>query len=90
MFVETTGKQKYVRPLLLIILVLLFTGLILCSAIFIRFSAGKSQKTEFNVTELSLTHKIVRDKDGKLKVPSEDPGADKNNGGKPDGDACYS
>lgn len=88
MSVDTTDKRRSARPLALIILAVVFAGLILYSAVFIRITAGKPPKTEFIVTELSLSHKIERDKDGKLRVPAEEPDADKEGGSKSDGDAC--
>lgn len=67
-------KHRSARPLILIVLAVVFAGLILYSAFFVKFNVGKSSKSELTVTELSLTHDVVRGKDGKLEVPAEKPG----------------
>jgi len=58
--------QKLKRPLLLAVLFLIFAGLIVFSTLAIRYPVSGTPKSEFAVTELSLTHGVERARDGKL------------------------
>jgi hypothetical protein len=58
------------RFFLILIGVILFVGLIAYSTANIRYPVDGKQKTEYFVTERSLTHRVERGKDGKLQTPS--------------------
>ncbi|MEN6371719.1 MAG: hypothetical protein ABFD64_06855 [Armatimonadota bacterium] len=76
---ENITTNRSTRPLLLIALLVIFAGIILYSTFFVKYNAGKSSKSEFTITELSLTHSVIRGKDGKLEVPAENPSISKDN-----------
>ena len=59
------------RPIIIAALAIICAGLILFSVLTIKYPVGKSLKTELAVTELSLTHDILRGKDGKLTTPAD-------------------
>ncbi|MEN6519874.1 MAG: hypothetical protein ABFD46_01810 [Armatimonadota bacterium] len=73
MSIQSTDEYRSARPLLLIVLAIVFAGFVLYSTLFVKHEVSKSSKTELSVTELSLTHDVIRGKDGKLEAPAEKP-----------------
>ena len=59
------------RPLIIAALAIISAGLILFSVLTTKYPVGKTLKTELAVTELSLTHDILRGKDGKLVTTAD-------------------
>ncbi len=54
------------RTVIIILGIMLFIGMIVVSLLFLRYPVKGLSKTELFVTKQSLTHAIVRAKDGKL------------------------
>lgn len=82
MSVEKRSKPSQVPRILLIIVgVLIFVGLITYSVLEVRHPVDGTAKTEFFVTERSLTHSVERAPDGELATPAgtgdEKPGQGK-------------
>lgn len=62
--------------MLIAALVLLFAGAIVYSVLRVGFQLEGRKQTEGDITELSLTHRVERDKDGNLSrvyYPGEEP-----------------
>ena len=59
------------RPFFIAALAVVSAGLILFSVLTIRYPIGATIKTELAVTELSLTHGILRANDGNLVTQAE-------------------
>jgi hypothetical protein len=75
------GRSPRRRLLWILVVGLLCVGLIVFSAIKIRFAVEGKRISEFEVTRLSLTHSITRGPDGSFRGPAAEKPA---GGGKPD------
>ncbi len=72
--------MKSGRFILIAVLFIIFIGFIVFSTLSVSYTVSDENDlslppqtlNEYNVTELSLTHSIERDKDGKLIMPAND------------------
>lgn len=68
---EKKGQRNRIRFLLIAGLAAVFVGLILVSALRIRYPVDRTRMSEFTITELSLTDSIKRGRQGKLATAGD-------------------
>jgi len=80
---QSYQNRQIVRPIILVVLSLLFVGLILFSALKVKYQLDDNPTSEPKITQLSLTDSVIRNEQGKLINPNKSQP-----GGGADRDAC--
>lgn len=65
---EKSSEKKTSRIILITICILVFGGMLLYSALGIRYQVSGQPKSEMVITELSLSHSVIRGDDGALEL----------------------